>query len=54
VEVLFIVKRLGCTAVEATVRWDNVEGTKVGLLYGGIAYLDLMKVRANGVSGKYR
>jgi glycosyltransferase involved in cell wall biosynthesis len=54
VEVLFIAKRLGFKAVEVPVRWDNVEGTKVSLLNGGIAYLDLMKVRANGVSGKYR
>jgi glycosyltransferase involved in cell wall biosynthesis len=53
VEVLFIAQRLGCRAIEVPVRWDNVEGTKVSLLLGGIAYLDLLKVRINGARGVY-
>ena len=54
VEVLFIAKSLGRKAIEVPVRWNNVEGTKVSLLLGAKAYLDLMKVRMNGVQGKYR
>jgi glycosyltransferase involved in cell wall biosynthesis len=54
VEVLFIAKSLGYKAVEVPVRWDNVEGTKVSLLLGAKAYLDLLKVRINGMKGKYR
>jgi glycosyltransferase involved in cell wall biosynthesis len=54
VEVLFIAQALGCKAVEVPVRWNNVEGTKVSLLLGAKAYLDLLKVRMNGLQGKYR
>ncbi len=54
VEVLFIAQRLGYKSIEVPVRWDNVEGTKVSLLLGGKAYVDLLKVRANGVRGVYR
>jgi glycosyltransferase involved in cell wall biosynthesis len=54
VEVLFIAKARGCKTVEVPVRWDNVEGTKVSLLLGAKAYLDLVKIRINGVQGKYR
>jgi dolichyl-phosphate beta-glucosyltransferase len=54
VEVLFIAQRLGHRAIEVPVRWDNVEGTKVGLLLGGMAYIDLLKVRVNGAWGVYK
>lgn len=54
VEVLFIAKRLGLRSVEIPVRWDNVEGTKVSLLLGFAAFLDLLKVRRNALQGKYR
>jgi glycosyltransferase involved in cell wall biosynthesis len=54
VEVLFIAKGLGYKSLEVPVRWDNVEGTKVSLLLGGKAYLDLMRVRRNGLQGKYK
>jgi glycosyltransferase involved in cell wall biosynthesis len=54
VEVLFIAKKLGLRAVEVPVRWDNVEGTKVSLLLGFSAFLDLLKVRGNALQGKYR
>ena len=35
-------------------RWDNVEGTKVSLLLGVAAFLDPLKVRWNGLQGKYK
>jgi len=54
VEVLFIADRLGYQAVEVPVRWDNVEGTKVSLLLGFKAFTDLLKVRSNGLQGKYK
>jgi len=54
VEVLFIAKKLGYKAVEVPVRWDNVEGTKVSLLLGFVAFLDLLRVRWNSIRGKYR
>jgi glycosyltransferase involved in cell wall biosynthesis len=54
VEVLFIARRLGLRAVEVPVRWDNVEGTKVSLLLGFVAFLDLLRVRRNALMGKYR
>ena len=53
VEVLFIAKHLGFKSVEVPVRWDNVEGTKVSLLLGFKAFTDLLKVRRNGLLGKY-
>jgi hypothetical protein len=54
VEVLFIARKLGYQAVEVPVRWDNVEGTKVSLLLGFKAFTDLLKVRRNGLQGKYK
>jgi glycosyltransferase involved in cell wall biosynthesis len=53
VEVLFIARQRGLTAVEVPVRWDNVEGTKVSLWLGFAAFLDLLKVRRNAIQGKY-
>jgi glycosyltransferase involved in cell wall biosynthesis len=53
VEVLYIAQRLGCKSIEVPVRWDNVEGTKVSLLMGGQAYVDLLKVRMKGARGLY-
>jgi glycosyltransferase involved in cell wall biosynthesis len=54
VEVLFIAGKRGLRAVEVPVRWDNVEGTKVSLWLGFVAFLDLLKVRRNALQGKYR
>jgi dolichyl-phosphate beta-glucosyltransferase len=53
VEVLFIAQRLGYRALEVAVRWNNVEGTKVSLWLGLKSYLDPVKVRWNGIRGKY-
>jgi dolichyl-phosphate beta-glucosyltransferase len=54
VEVLFIAHRLGYSTIEVPVRWDNVEGTKVSLWLGVAAFLDPLKVRLNGIQGKYK
>jgi len=54
VEVLFIARRLGYRAVEVPVRWNDVAGTKVSMWRGAAAFLDPLKVRWNGILGRYR
>jgi len=54
VEVLFIAKDLGYKAVEVPVRWNDVLGTKVSLLSGLNAFADPVRVRWNGITGRYR
>lgn len=53
VEVLFIAQRLGYRALEVPVRWNDVAGTKVKMLGALAAFLDPLKVRWNGITGKY-
>lgn len=53
VEVLFIAKYLGYRTVEVPVRWSDVAGTKVSTLLGAKGFLDPLKVRWNGLTGKY-
>jgi dolichyl-phosphate beta-glucosyltransferase len=54
VEVLYIASHLGHRVLEVPVRWNDVVGTKVSMWRGVTAFLDPMKVRWNGVTGKYR
>ena len=54
VEVLFIAQSLKYRCVEVGVRWNNVEGTKVSTWRGLLAFLDILRVRWNGILGKYR
>ena len=54
VEALFIARRLGYRTVETPVRWNNAAGTTVSLARGVMAFLDPLKVRWNGMAGKYR
>ena len=54
VEVLFIAKRLGFRTLEVPVRWNDVAGTKVSMIRGIMAFLDPLKVRWNGIIGKYK
>ena len=54
VEVLFIAQRLGYRSVEVPVRWNDVAGTKVSMWRGAAAFLDPLKVRWNGIRGRYR
>jgi len=54
VELLYIARRLGCKAIEVPVRWNDVPGTKVSMWLGVAAFMDPLKVRWNGISGKYR
>jgi glycosyltransferase involved in cell wall biosynthesis len=54
VEVLYIARRLGYRTVEVPVRWNDAPGTKVSMLLGAKGFLDPLKVRWNGLTGKYR
>jgi glycosyltransferase involved in cell wall biosynthesis len=54
VEVLYIAQRLKYRALEVPVRWNDVAGTKVSTWRGLTTFLDPLKVRWNGASGKYR
>lgn len=54
VEVLFIARKLGYTAIEVPVRWNDVAGTKVSTLNGLAAFLDPLRVRVNQLKGRYR
>lgn len=54
VEVLFIARRLGYRTIEVPVRWDNVLGTTVSMWRGVLAFLDPLKVRWNGIRGRYK
>jgi glycosyltransferase involved in cell wall biosynthesis len=53
VEVLFIARKLGFKLLEVPVEWSHVEGTKVGLLSGLRAFLEVLVVRTNDIMGRY-
>jgi dolichyl-phosphate beta-glucosyltransferase len=54
VEVLYIAQHLGYRTLEVPVHWDDVAGTKVSMTRGMAAFLDPVKVRFNGLRGRYR
>jgi glycosyltransferase involved in cell wall biosynthesis len=54
VEVLYIAQHLGYRTLEVPVRWNDVAGTKVKMLGAIAAFLDPLKVRWNGIAGKYK
>jgi len=54
VEVMFLAELLGYRAVEVPVRWNDVEGSKVGTLQGLNGFADLVRVRRNQWAGKYK
>lgn len=53
VEDLFVARMLGIPAVEVPIRWNNVEGSKVGLMQGLTSFLDLLRIRWNWLHGHY-
>jgi dolichyl-phosphate beta-glucosyltransferase len=53
VEALFIARRRGLRIAEVPVTWRNDTATRVGLVRGGQAFLDLVRIRANGWRGRY-
>ncbi len=54
VEILFIAKKHGFRISEVPVRWDHVEGSKVGMLTGLHAFTELAAVRWNDLLGRYK
>jgi glycosyltransferase involved in cell wall biosynthesis len=54
VEILFIAKKHGFRISEVPVRWNHVEGSKVGMMTGLHAFSELAAVRWNDLRGKYR
>jgi dolichyl-phosphate beta-glucosyltransferase len=54
VENLYIARKLGIRVVEVPVRWSNVEGTKVSTIQGMKSFLDVLRIRAYDVAGRYR
>ena len=54
VEVLYISQRLGYRTLEVPVRWNDVAGTTVKMMGALAAFFDPLKVRWNGLTGKYK
>ena len=54
VEVLYIADRRGYRIAEVPVRWNHVEGSKVGMLTGLWAFIELAEIRINRRLGRYR
>jgi glycosyltransferase involved in cell wall biosynthesis len=53
VEILFIARKLGYSTIEIPVRWNHVEGSKVGMFTGLHAFAELAQVRLNSLKGRY-
>ena len=51
---LYIAARRGYGIAEVPVRWNHVEGSKVGMLTGLHAFGELLDIRVNSLLGKYR
>jgi glycosyltransferase involved in cell wall biosynthesis len=54
VETLYIAKKLGFRTVEIPVLWRNVEGSRVRLLSGARAFVDVVRVLRHDAQGRYR
>ena len=53
VEALYVARRRGLRIAEVPVTWRNDAASRVGLLRGGLAFLDLLRIRAGGAAGRY-
>jgi dolichyl-phosphate beta-glucosyltransferase len=53
-EVLYIADRRGYGIAEVPVRWNHVDGSKVGMMTGMRAFEELLEIRVNSLRGKYR
>ena len=53
-EVLYIADRRGHRIAEIPVRWNHVEGSKVGMMTGMRAFEELLEIRLNSLRGRYR
>jgi dolichyl-phosphate beta-glucosyltransferase len=53
-EVLYIADRRGYGIAEVPVRWNHVDGSKVGMMSGMRAFEELLEIRINSLRGRYR
>jgi dolichyl-phosphate beta-glucosyltransferase len=53
-EVLYIAAHRGYGIAEVPVRWNHVEGSKVGMMSGLRAFTELAEIRVNSLRGRYR
>jgi dolichyl-phosphate beta-glucosyltransferase len=53
VEALFLARRLGYRIVELPVTWRNDSASRVTLLKGAAAFVDLVRIRINAALGRY-
>ena len=53
VEILYLARKFGLRVAEAPVRWNDAEGTTVGVFSGADAFLDILRVRKNDWLGRY-
>jgi dolichyl-phosphate beta-glucosyltransferase len=54
VEALFLARKRGYRIAEVPVVWRNDAASRVSLLRGFLAFPDLLRIRANNWSGRYR
>lgn len=54
VEVIYIATRLGYRVLEVPVAWNDAAGSTVSMWRGVAAFLDPLKVRWSGITGKYK
>ena len=53
VEILYIARKLNYKIVEVPVRWNHVDGSKVGMAQGIDGFVDVLRVLKNSASGRY-
>jgi dolichyl-phosphate beta-glucosyltransferase len=53
VEALVAARRRGYKIAEIPVTWRNDEATRVGMVRGGLAFLDLLRIRFHAWRGRY-
>jgi dolichyl-phosphate beta-glucosyltransferase len=53
VEALFLARRLGFRVVEVPVTWRNDAASRVGVLSGSLAFVDLARIRVDAWMGRY-
>jgi dolichyl-phosphate beta-glucosyltransferase len=54
-ELLFVMSRQNLKILEIPVRWSHVEGSKISFLSDGLRmFMDLLRIRWNNLTGKYR
>ena len=53
VETLFIARRRGLKIAEVAVTWRNDAASRVGMVRGAMAFIDLLRIRVNDLAGRY-